>query len=343
MSTLQRMVSLSALLLTLNGCAGNPEEPVTAYGTDEQPSDAIYSQAPQEGSEVRYPDYAAPTDVEPLYQPVESQGAYLLKAAFYAKDTGDKQQAIGFFNDAAALGDAQAHYELARIYTEGTLAPRDLTKANFHLKTSADLGNPEAIRVIAWKLIRGDDGKLDIQQGAALMEQAASKSVRAQRELGMLYANLYKPHLNDAAKGKAYLSLAYRSGDVDAAFQLGQVLVREGANLEAIEPLTYAAEHGQVRAGVELNRLAGATPSSAVLPQRSYSADEMYRKGNAIMLAPGHSPAAEADAYAWFDMAAEQGHAMAAEELRALEGVKIQMQQRNPDWLRETKARLSYR
>jgi hypothetical protein len=132
--------------------------------------------------------------------------ADLLALANQTKAAGDDASYVSYLKSAAEQGSADAHYDLAKVYTDGKIVPRDLNDASGHLRSSAGLGNPEALRVMAWQLVKGLDGSPDLGSGGAMMEEAAKSSVRAQREAGMLFANLYRYHLNDVEKGKALLT-----------------------------------------------------------------------------------------------------------------------------------------
>lgn len=151
---------------------------------------------------------------------------------------------------AAQIGSGKAHYELAKIYTDGKVRPRDLALAQQHLQAAASLDDPEATRVLGWQMIKGDaNTPQNINGGIAIMEIGVRKSVRAQRELGMLYANLYDDYkLDNVERGESYLLSAYRAGDVPAATALGKLYVRDGRQLEAVEPLSYASLNGDATA-----------------------------------------------------------------------------------------------
>lgn len=258
---------------------------------------------------------------------------------------GNNDLYVALLQQAAAGGNAQAHYDLAKVYTDGVVVPRDLGAARESIQESARLGNPEAVRVIGWQMIRGDHGPADVAGGAALIEQAASTSVRAQREAGMLFANLYEQYrLNDVEKGKVYLAMGAHASDAESSYQLGKLHHREGDVISAVPLLSAAAQQGNSKAKTLLNQIdpalspAPANAETSVQPVSSADPEVLYQKANALILRPARSFDDEALAYAMFTLANEQGHRLAGLELGALSGVRTIMDQREPGWLERTKA-----
>lgn len=269
-----------------------------------------------------------------------------LEAADAAKARGDNTQYMTLLLEEADQGNPQAHYDLAKVFTEGTVSGRDLTKANEHLRAAADSGHPEAVRVIGWQLIRGDTGPADLQAGAELIERAAQSSVRAQREAGMLFANLYQYHLNDPAKGKVYLAMAADAGDSDASFQLGKLYHDDGNDLVAIPYLSVAAGQGNARATSLLQKIDPAASRSNITATNAGDiganpdSERLYQQANAIILRSGKNLHQEAEAYAMFSVAHDQGHQLAGTELKALSGVKTLMDETEPGWLDREKLKI---
>lgn len=252
---------------------------------------------------------------------------------------------------AAQGGSGKAHYELAKIYTDGKVRPRDLSLAQQHLQQAASLDDPEATRVLGWQMIKGSANTAqNLTGGVAIMEMGVNKSVRAQRELGMLYANLYDDYkLDDIERGESYLISAYRAGDVPAAAALGKLYIRNGRQLEAVEPLSYASEHRDTAAQRLLASLGGnGAAANASIPAVDNSAQEasdgesFYTRASAIMMRK-HSPEEEAKAYALFSIASDRGYNLAKAELAAISGVNVQMsKERGRGWLEEAKRTLAH-
>lgn len=258
----------------------------------------------------------------------------------------DRNSRVEYLEAAASYGNGQAHYELAKVYTEGVDRPRDLVLAQEHLVAAVSANDPEATRVIGWQMIKGQGGYAqNINGGVAVMEMAVARSVRTQRELGMLYSNLYADYkLNDPAKGETYLLEAYFAGDVPASLALGKLYVQQGKQAEAVAPLSFASDKNDRAAAKLLASFdeaaadAGATERRAT-PDGSIS-ETYYQQASEIMLRK-HSADDEATAYALFSLAADMGHNLARAELDAISGVRTLMDKREgAGWLEAEKIKL---
>lgn len=274
-----------------------------------------------------------------------------------AKAAGDYQAMLDHLIAAADLEYAQSSYELARMLTEGKIVVRDIDTARFYLERSAAQGNPEALRVMAWNIMRGEYGPADIDRGKSMMHQAAEQSARAQRELGMLYANVYQPHLNDAAQAELLLTQSAETGDSEAAYQLARLKHASGDSIEAVNWFDKAAAQGHPKAKVALKSLSEGeslpvnkahVALQATVPEASgqpaaapLDADVLYRKANALLLRAKRTLEQEAQAYAMLVLASEQGHKAAQGELFFQSGVKTLMDRQNPNWLEEEKSKVA--
>ncbi|WP_153785385.1 tetratricopeptide repeat protein [Pseudomonas sp. EMN2] len=343
------MLSLVIGSAFLTGCSNEPvvltyQEPVYA---------SAMAQADQYAESLAPEQVEPSTSVEPLgsgWEEVSTDpAAESSRAAQRAYDLALQDQGPGRITKlvaAADLGSAQANYELAKVYTQGTLAPRDLDAAQRYLEQAAGLNDPEATRVLGWQMVRGDRGQQNLAGGAAVMEVSAKTSARAQRELGMLYANLYDQYkLNDESRGEALLLRAYQSGDAPAALALGKFYIRQARQIEAIAPLSFAAQAND-KAAVKLLSTLGAGPAvSNPTPsfQQSAGADRLYQHGLALLL-KAHDLEDEAEGYAYLSLASDQDHPLARTELAAVEGVKTQMDRKHGGgWLRSIKDSIASR
>lgn len=339
-----RITPLAAALLLVTACSNEPAQLMAPIELpDDQGSSGFYG-IPDASSTQLLPDQSVSLPVEygdERTAPVVDLQEQQMQSAQDAKARGDTTSYIAILNQAADQGGAQAHYELARNYTDGKLVPRDLSAATAHLEASAALGNPEAIRVLAWQLIRGDNGVTDLPQGAVMIEIAAQTSPRAQLEAGMLFGNLYQYHLNDNDKAKRYLGMAYEGGDPEAAYQLGRLHNNLGENLDAVQPLSFAAASGNSKAR---KLLAQIDPSTGTIQFQDHvetkpiDPENLYLRANAIVLKPNRTLEQEAHAYVLFSLALDQGYQLAAPEVNALSGVKILMDKKDPGWLERGKA-----
>lgn len=350
------LVALAIAAAVLSGCAAKDPYPLT-YSKPSFADTPQFQEAPEATAyaapmpEPTPESIAAPVDqvIEPqtVWSPVEAPAPAPNLAEQYLalanSNSGTSQ--LSYLDQAASAGSGEAHYDLARVYTEGVKRPRDLDLAQQHLQAAAALDYPEATRVIGWQMIKGTgtNGQ-NVEGGVAIMEMAVTKSVRTQRELGMIYAGLYSDiKLNDPVKGEAYLLEAYTNGDVQAAQALGKFYIAQGRQIEAVAPLSFAADHKDTVAQKLLASLDGGSGpmlANAQLapPAKSNDSERYYQRASSIMLRH-HSADEEAKAYAMFSLAADDGHNLAKAELRAISGVKVLMdKKRGLGWLDEAKA-----
>ncbi|MDU4254580.1 tetratricopeptide repeat protein [Pseudomonas sp.] len=331
------LVSASVLAL-LAGCA-----------TD-APLAPIESAAP-----VRQP-VEQPSSPKPSAQqlPVVVPGAReLYQRGMDAKAAGNYPAMLDNLMASADAGDAQAHYELARLLSEGKLVVRDQQAARLYLERSAELGNPEAMRVLAWNTLRGDGVPADQAKGVAMMQSAAESSVRAQRELGMLYANIYKPQLNNFDKANHYLTMAAEAGDADAQYQLGRLKEGAGDAMGALEWFDKARNAGHPKAGAALAALQNGEKSAAPLvtpqvapepvnqEQHGIEPDVLYQRAMDLLGSRRTlSSEQDADVYAMLTIASEGGNQLAAQELGLQSGLKQRLDKQQPGWLEQAKQRV---
>ena len=284
-----------------------PAEIDPANSTVEQPIAPVQEQYTTDGAGGGWAPVTA-TVSDPLVDQAQQNLALAMAST-------DRNARVEYLDAAASHGSGEAHYELAKVYTEGVDRPRDLKLAQEHLLAAAGADNPEATRVIGWQMIKGQGGNAqNVQGGVAVMEMAATKSVRTQRELGMLYSNLYADFkMNDPAKGEAYLVQAYNSGDVPAALALGKLYIQQGRQVEAVAPLSFANDKNDRAAAKLLASLDGAVADVGALSQRANpdgpdgsDSETYYQQASEIMLRK-HSADEEAKAYALYSVAADMG------------------------------------
>lgn len=325
------------VLAILTGCAAVYEP----AGPQQSPEPAREAHLPQTATVIY--------DQEPPTVQNANQAQEFHDAGMAAKSSRDYQQMLDNLMAAADLGHSEACYELARLLTDGSIVVKDVATARLYLDRSAELGNPEALRVLAWNHLRGEYGPADLGLGASLMHQAAAQSVRAQRELGMLYANVYKPHLNDLVEAERLLLMAAEAGDSEAAFQLAKIKQANGELIEAVAWYEQANAKGHQKAAAALEAVsegpaAGAglplQPALPVIANQPLNADALYRKATAILTQSRRSLEQEARAYAMLEIATEQGHQQAQDELFFLSGVKVLMDRKDPSWLEHEKQRI---
>lgn len=284
---------------------------------------------------------SAPAVLTPSASTEELQAESALKASQAARARGDNREMISLLSQAAILGSAPAHYELARIYASGLSSPkesleipRNLESSNQHLKAADKLGYVEATRVLAWQYLRGSGIAQDIPHGKALMDRAAITSNRAKRESGMLYMGYYSPNLNDKVKGEDLLYQAYQAGDAEAAYYYSTLT--GVSQKKSVEALTFSAQKGFPGAlniaGNQAMTKKDYRHASAFYMKAAMGGDAaaMFNYANNVLLGNFASTERELEAYAWFHLSAQRNYAQAAEELKALAGVKKISDRRNP-------------
>lgn len=269
-----------------------------------------------------------------------------LEAARWDAQQENYEGLVTHLSTAANYGSGGAHYELARLYIEGAHVSRDMNKAAFHLNASAGLGFDEGQRVLGRMLIRGDLDMKDIDRGFALLQEATSTSVRAKRELGMLYAGLLPSPTLDIARGRSLLLEALQLGDQEAGYQLAQLDEREGTFTDTtMAPDTgdTSAEPAPPYADMTTNVGQAEYDDSDHQPVAVYSlshltGEQIFQYANKQWLAPGKkSLQQEARIYGLFAIAYDLGSEAAGKELVYLDGINQRMKLNSPDWLTDTK------
>lgn len=298
-------------------------ESTVAMGAIPPPPDTYYPDAYNQTNSSGYYGYQgqpAPLEIgasSEAASPDAGQGQ--LELAKQAEANQEYGSMISYLEIAANQGSGEAYYQLAKHYMKGDVVPENKDLAEVHLEQAHKLGHPEAMRVLAWKALKE---RSDITTGQSMMEQAAQNSVRAKREYGMLLANLYEPHLNNAELATRYLSEASQAGDAEAAYQLYKL----NGNLTEFLELAANAGHPQALLARAEKALREGDKSLAAI---DYEKAALTGDSNAIMahannLSVGRYGGADAQkqAYAWFAISAESGNEAAKNELRALSGVK---------------------
>lgn len=246
--------------------------------------------------------------------PTISVSSEILSESERMGSAGDIESKISLLEQASQLGNGDAYYELAKIYQQGKLVPKDQGIANAYLTTAAGMNHAESTRVLAWNYLLGNGLPIDIDYGKQLMASAAESSVRAKREYGLLLLNRLKPHLNDPASGNAMLQVAFRLGDTEAGLALGLIA----------QPSTQA--HTETPIGAKAEITAEQTKQAGLQGDSS----AMFLYATNVLL--GKYPSIESDfeAYCWFSLAANHGNSQASTELQSLSGVRHQYENSTP-------------
>lgn len=336
-----RLAALAIILanVALSGCVNQPQPPrqlplFLQQGEGQASEETVYTSQPNPTdppAQELAPTETNDSDWLPILpagpDPLAEQARQNLALAM---NSTDRIARLEYLETAASYGSGQAHYELAKVFTEGVDRPRNLQLAQEHLLAAVSLDDPEASRVVGWQMIKGQGGyEQNLMGGVAVMELFAEQSIRTQRELGSLYANLYSDYkLNDAAKGEMYLVQAYHSGDAPAALALGKLYIQQGRMADATSPLEFASAKNELAAVRILKKL-----ETNITSSEPASGELYYQQASEIMINK-HDLNDEAKAYALFSLADGMGHNLARVELAALGGVSVLVEkERGSGWL----------
>ncbi|NNK95135.1 MAG: sel1 repeat family protein, partial [Desulfobacterales bacterium] len=93
----------------------------------------------------------------------------------------DVGSAIGWFERSAGTGHKDAPFDLALLYLNGSLIPKDNRKALYWLHQAADAGNSEAHYYLAqiYKASDVEQAVIWLKQAAEAGHQMASKDLKA--------------------------------------------------------------------------------------------------------------------------------------------------------------------
>lgn len=154
--------------------------------------------------------------------PVRAPAADQAKAAALfqqAKDLIDnnKPGAVDLLKESANLGNVDAQFKLAELYTNGQQGlTQDLVEARRWTQRAAEGGHPSAMYNLAMLMIDGTGGQKDMPSAVKWMRKAADLNVGdAQFNLGVLYEQgLGVP--KDFSESRKWYLIAARDGDADA-------------------------------------------------------------------------------------------------------------------------------
>ncbi|AYG48429.1 sel1 repeat family protein (plasmid) [Pseudomonas sp. Leaf58] len=280
------------------------QEPVDTSASPEQDSYAVYGA--DSVSTFIPPDRLPALDTEPLQPQAEPDPSNL---------------------------DADGLYALGRQYIEGDGVEQNAAIGEHYISLSAELGKDEAKRVLGLIRLRRD---VSDAEALAMLEEAAETSLKAQMQLGFLYANQAQPHLNDKPKGLALIEKAYRGGSGEAAYYYSRIVARTDPQASK-EAMSFAVTQGFSKALLAAAKTSGSTQGSAELYLRAARSGDpaaMYEYANGLLIRKykptltGFDHPAEVEALAWFSLASELGNGLATTEVGNLKGVAVDMARR---------------
>jgi len=203
-------------------------------------------------------------------------------------------EAVAWYRRAADQGDMRAQYELGSRYRFGDgNIPQDFAQARVWIRRAADQGHPRAQAVLGYMYKNGEGVPQDLAQSETLYRQAV-EGFRSAAEQG------------DAA-AQSTLGDLYLYGD-----RFGDAVPRDYAQAvawyrRAAVSFRQAAEQGDAEAQYDLGRLIDDTETRA-----SIGSPNLWSGANpADSSSCDYCPLLESWAFAWYLSAAKQGHAEA--------------------------------
>jgi TPR repeat protein len=237
--------------------------------------------------------------------------------------TGDTMSKIGLLEQAGAMGNGDALYELAKMYQRGIGVATDMPESIAYLNRAQRLGHVESTRVLGTLYLTGQGLPKDVEYGKTLLDQAAETSTRAMREYGQYLGNLRQPYLNDPSKAAVLLKRAAVQGDGESAKLLETLLARQGDVAGADAARIAQPDPAKSIAQASLASDADETTAEEVKARAlSGDLDAAYQYGLNIQLRKFPSVDPEFDSYCWYGAAASLGLAKAKAELGPIAGAK---------------------
>jgi TPR repeat protein len=136
----------------------------------------------------------------------------------------DLRGATGWYGKAAEQGHIAAALELNRLRHEGADIPADETKIAAALRLEVDMGDRDAMRVLADMQVYGRGLPGDAEQGLALLRRAAAAgSAAAAEDLSKLFLRDAPGIPHDPAEGFHWLAESAHLGNAAAMLDLGSM------------------------------------------------------------------------------------------------------------------------
>ena len=161
-----------------------------------------------------------------LVNEADAGNPYACLALAYFMQTGkeldmDIPEAVRWYERAADLGCARAHWELTRIYTEGLFVQPDSDVALAHMMRSAELGNADAQMALANEYLQGDKLPFDASAAFGWFLKAAEQGISlAKFDVGYMYAHGIGVRRSDT-EAEMWFSSAALTGHADMFMDIG--------------------------------------------------------------------------------------------------------------------------
>ncbi len=209
------------------------------------------------------------------------------QAGMDAYNRGDYKTAYREWLQFAEQGEAQAQYNLGRLYSRGEGVPQDWAEATRWTRLAAEQELAAAQRNLGLQYLKGWGVPQDYAEAVNWFRLAAEQGhAGGQNGLGLMYKNGYGVP-KDYAEAVKWYRLAAKQGNVYAQYNLGMIYTQgEGVSQDFAEAgkwFRLAAEQGLADAQINLAL--------------------MYQQGEGV-------PRDYAEAAKWFRLAAKEGAAI---------------------------------
>lgn len=161
-----------------------------------------------------------------IYRDANAGDPYACLGVAYYYHTGKEQEqdiptAIKWYEKAAEGKCPRAHWELAKIYRDGIVVPRNLVHYMEHLKASAELGNAEAQLALGEEYLEGFIIKQDLGEAFLWFKRSAeSGESKAKFRVGYCYSRgLGVPRSRTEAE--MWYASAGMTGDAELFLEIG--------------------------------------------------------------------------------------------------------------------------
>src|SRR3989344_2448186 len=188
------------------------------------------------------PEGIHPGMIEDIQIQIAVGSAYLLGKGGVRQDL---EEAVKWFEKAAAKGNPTALYNLGVSYCAGTGVPRDLQKAAEYFQLAADKGDVGAQFNLGIMYKHGEGVATDTAKAYRLFEQAAAQGeANAQYEVGVAYER-GRDLPPDRDKTVELLRAAAEQGHALAQGMLGILCAEDGNMTQAIQWFDKASHRGE--------------------------------------------------------------------------------------------------
>lgn len=241
----------------------------------------------------------------------------ILELAKFYFDAGIFSQAMVYYKQAAEQGDAQAQFEVGRMYAEGLGVPKDYSEAVKWYRKAVKQNNADAKAWLSDLYIYGYGVELNYEEALKLIrESVAQGNAYGMNNMGYMYQYGYGVEKNQKEAVQWYRKAA-ELGEPSGMVNLGYVYGEEKKYNEAIKWYRKAAELGNVDAMINIGYMFN---HGKGVNENEREAVNWYRKaaikGNAIgqynlgmMYENGYGVSKDnTEALKWYRMAADQGH-----------------------------------